>query len=885
MKPISRKRQIATVLITIVILIVLIIISAIQHWLLVDLPRPDELYQYTSAPSTKIYDRHGTLLYEITDPHQGLHTPLALEEIPAACAQATIATEDASFYRNPGVDAWAILRALYLNLKGGEVLSGGSTITQQLARNLLLSPQERSEVSLTRKLREAILAWRLARTYSKDEILTLYLNETYYGNLAYGLEAASRTYFGKRAAELDLAECAMLAGLPQSPANYNPLENPAAAKARQSIVLDLMVKQNFIQSSEADSARREKLGFAAVSFPIEAPHFVMFIRGELERRYGLEAIYRQGLQVYTTLDLNMQNTAQRLVRYRLADLTKPQSGQPPRNVRNAAVVVLNPTTGEILTMLGSPDYFDPRIDGAVNVTMATRQPGSSIKPITYAAAFDPAIAAAYGYQPFTPASMLVDVRTAFVTQEGQPYVPQNYDRAWRGPVLLRQSLASSYNLIAVKVLDAIGLETMIDLARSLGITTFDNKNFGLALTLGGGEVRLLELTAAYGAFANGGRRLEPVAITRITDHAGRVIYELPRNLNPGPPVLDERTAYLITDILSDNYARRSTFGEGSPLRLSRPAAAKTGTTQDWRDNWTVGFTPDLMTGVWVGNADNEPMRHVSGVTGAAPIWRDLMEELHKGRPVRDFPRPNGLVERTVCADNGLLPVERGAERVERSDITAPYAVRQANILQTTQYPVSCQYTITEKFIAGVEPQRIDDWHQAVALDRRNGLRAGSGCPLDFVEFRTYTLYPAEARAWASKQGIPSPPDIYSPLCPNQGIGNDESANQRMANGDSNSIHPSSFSPHPLVFTSPDQGSVFRLVPNIPADKQKIRVSVRPADGVNVREIALLVNGQRLADGFETLWQMHPGKYTFEAVGVDHTGNLVRSASVTVRVME
>ncbi len=885
MKPISRQRKIATILITIAILITVSVMAVIQHWLLVNLPRPDELYRYTTAPSTKIYDRHGTLLYEITDPHQGLHTPLTLEEIPAACIQATIATEDASFYRNPGVDAWAILRALYLNLKGGEVLSGGSTITQQLARNLLLSPQERSEVSLTRKLREAILAWRLARTYSKDDILTLYLNETYYGNLAYGLEAASRTYFGKHAAELDLAECAVLAGLPQSPANYNPLENPAAAKARQSIVLDLMVKHGFIEADEADSARREKLGFAAVPFPIESPHFVMFIRGELERKYGLEAIYRQGLQVYTTLDLNMQNTAQRLARYRLADLTKPKSGQPPRNVRNAAVVVLNPATGEILTMLGSPDYFDPRIDGAVNATMATRQPGSSIKPITYAAAFDPAIAAAYGYQPFTPASMLVDVRTAFVTQEGQPYVPQNYDRTWRGPVLLRQSLASSYNLIAVKVLDTIGLETMIDLARSMGITTFDNKNFGLALTLGGGEVRLLELTAAYGAFANGGRRLEPVAITRITDHSGNVIYELPRNLNPGPPVMDERTAYLITDILSDNYARRSTFGEGSPLRLSRPAAAKTGTTQDWRDNWTVGYTPDLLTGVWVGNADNEPMRHVSGVTGAAPIWRDLMEELHKGRPVRDFPRPDGLVERTVCADNGLLPVERGAWSVEWPDSTAPVTVRQANLLQTTQFPVRCQYTLTEKFIAGVEPQRVDDWHQSIALDRRNGLRAGPGCPLDFVEFRPYTLYPAEAQAWASKQGVPRPPDIYSPLCPNQGIGNVESANQRMGNGDYNSIHPSSFSPHPLIFTSPDQGSVFRLVPSIPADKQKIRVSVRPVDGVNVRQIALLVNGQRLADGFETLWQMRPGEYTFEAVGVDHAGNEVRSAGVTVQVVE
>ncbi|NJN98299.1 MAG: hypothetical protein HC875_31530 [Anaerolineales bacterium] len=521
MKPISRQRKLITGLVTAAILIILTAAVSVDHWLLVDLPRPDELYQYTTAPSTKIYDRNGTLLYEITDPHQGLHTPLTLEDVPPACLEATIATEDASFYRNPGVDAWAILRALYINWQGGEVLSGGSTITQQLARNLLLSPQERTEISLTRKLREAILAWRLARTYAKDEILTLYLNETYYGNLAYGIEAASRTYFGKHAAELDLAECAMLAGLPQSPANYNPLENPDTAKARQSIVLDLMVKQQFITTDEAGSARTEKLGYAAIPFPIEAPHVVMYIRGQLERQYGLEAIYRQGLQVYTTVDLNIQNMAQRIVRYRLAELSKQKAGQPPRNIRNAAVVVLDPRSGEVLALLGSPDYFDPRIDGAVNATMATRQPGSSIKPITYAAAFDPAIAAAHGYEPLTAASMLVDVRTAFVTQEGQPYVPENYDRTWRGSVLLRQALASSYNLIAVKVLDYVGLDSTIDLARSLGITTFDNKNFGLALTLGGGEVRLLELTAAYGAFANGGRKLEPVAITRITDHTGR----------------------------------------------------------------------------------------------------------------------------------------------------------------------------------------------------------------------------------------------------------------------------------------------------------------------------------------------------------------------------
>jgi len=882
------RRKIITILLTLVIVTGLAAVAAGQQWLLVDLPHPDELYQYTTAPSTKIFDRHGTLLYEITDPHQGLHTPLTLADIPAACLEATIATEDASFYRNPGVDAWAIARALYLNIKGGEVVSGGSTITQQLARNLLMSPQERLEISLTRKLREAILAWRLARTYSKDEILTLYLNETYYGNLAYGLEAASRTYFAKHAAELDLAECALLAGLPQSPANYNPLENPAAAQARQNIVLDLLVKHGYLSPTETDSPRREKLSFAAVPFPIEAPHFVMYIRGELERRFGLEAIYRQGLQVHTTLDLNMQNTARRLVGYHLGELARREDGLPPRNVRNAAVVVLTPDTGEVLTMLGSPDYFEARIDGAVNATMATRQPGSSIKPLTYAAAFDPNLAAAHGYQPLTPATMMLDVRTAFVTKEGQPYVPQNYDRTWRGPVLLRQSLASSYNLVAVKVLEYIGLDTLTGLARQLGITTFDNKEFGLALTLGGGEVRLVELTAAYAALANGGQRVEPVTITRITDHAGQMVYQSPPGLNPGPRALDARTAYLITDILSDNYARRSTFGENSPLRLSRPAAAKTGTTQDYRDNWTVGYTPDLVVGVWAGNADNEPMRHVSGVTGAAPIWRDIMEELHKGRPARNFARPDGIVEKTVCADNGFLPVDSRQISDARIQISDSRIQNMEDVTRDTQFPTACAYTVFEKFIGGTEPRQTDTWHQAIALDRRTGLRAGPGCPLDFVDFRPFTLYPAELRDWARRQGTPQPPDIYSPLCPNN-----ESASQRVSeaersgseSGDAPTPHSLLPTPYSLTFTSPDRGSVFRLTPNIPADKQKIRVAVQAGDGVELAQVRLLVNGQPLVNGPQTLWQMTPGQHTFEAEAVDTSGNALTAAPLTISVVE
>jgi len=520
-------------------------------------------------------------------------------------------------------------------------------------------------------------------------------------------------------------------------------------------------------------------------------------------------------------------------------------------VNNAAVVVMNPHTGEVLAMVGSPDYFDPRIDGAVNATVATRQPGSSIKPITYAAAFDPNRAE----RPLTAATMMVDVRTSFTTREGDPYVPRNYDRQWRGPVLLRQALASSYNLVAVKVLDFVGIEAMTGLARSMGITTFDDADrWGLALTLGGGEVRLLELTAAYGAFANGGRRVEPVTIARVEDSRGRVLKA--GKTTPGPRVMDERVAYLITDILSDNFARTPTFGENSALRLSRPAAVKTGTTTDWRDNWTVGYTPNLVVGVWTGNADNEPMYHVSGVTGAAPIWHDVMETLHKGQPVREFVRPPGMVRVEVCADSGLLPASKATTTPE------------------TERRVRCPRTVEELFIAGTEPTRTDDWHREYALDVRNGLLAGPDCPPEFVTRAQYTLYPAEAQDWVRWNHVPHPPEEYSPLCPAA------SSTDLPPRGGETAI---------LIMTSPDQGSRYRLAVEIPRSAQKIPVAARPLKGVSLRQVTLLVDGQPLvtlsAPPYQALWPMEVGSHTFASVGVDGDGNVVEGNSVTVEVVE
>ena len=882
-------KWLARILIALALLLAAGVIVLIR-WLAVDLPSPDRLYERATAPSTRIYDREGRLLYEILDPHGGAHTPIPLAEVPETCVNATIATEDASFYRNPGVDILAIARAVWINLRGGEILSGGSTITQQLARNLLLSPEERTEISLERKLRETILAWRLARTYSKDEILTLYLNETYYGSLAYGIEAAARTYFAKSAADLDLAECALLAGLPQSPARYNPLEDPKAARARQGVVLGLMAKNGLISAQEADPAAQEKLRFASVPFPIEAPHFVMFVHGQLEREFGLEAIYTRGLEVHTTLDLDAQDAARQIVRHRLTQLVDRRRGQFPADVRNAAVFVLDPHTGEVLAMVGSPDYFDPRIDGAVNAAIAARQPGSSVKPITYAAAFDPTRP-----NPLTAATMMVDVRTAFVTREGDPYVPRNYDRQWHGPVLLRQALASSYNLIATKVLEYVGIEEMAALARSMGITTFDDVDrFGLALTLGGGEVSLLELTAAYAAFANGGYRVEPVTITRVEDGHGRVLKAWQGAT--GARVMDERVVYLITDILSDNFARSPTFGEGSALRLSRPSAAKTGTTTDWRDNWTVGYTPDLVVGVWVGNADNEPMGQVSGVAGAAPIWHDVMETLLKARPVREFEEPPGMVRAEICADSGLQPFKPSA--VSRQQ-PAPSSASQVSGQGTGQQRIRCPHTLTELFIEGTEPSRTDDWHWAYTLDVRNGLLAGPLCSPQFTTQRRYTLYPAEAQDWVRWQGIPQPPDGFSPLCPGREAGGlagggagelaSEGAREQGSEGHARERGSGAAVAWPLVLTSPDQGSRYHLSSEIPRSAQQVIVAARPADGISLRQVTLLVDGRPLATlsspPYQALWKMTVGIHTFAALGVDEDGEIVEGNAVMIEVVE
>ena len=787
------------------------------------LPDVRAVASQSPAPSNVIVDQYGRVLYEVINPNVGKHLPVSLQEVPLALQQATIATEDARFGEHPGVDLLAIGRALWSDLRSGQVVSGGSTIPQQLARTLFLSEAERHERSLWRKLREAYLAWRLSREFTPDEILELYLNHAYYGHYARGVEAAAQAYFGKHVSELDLAECALLAGLPQSPARYNPLENPEAARERQEVVLRLMTRRGYITEEEARAAAAEQLRFAATPFPIEAPHFVMYVQALLEREVDPNLLRRGGLLIHTTLDLNLNQEAERRIRYHLGRLTTPDEDNPPRRVDNAALVALDPRTGEILAMVGSPDYFDARISGAVNGTLALRQPGSAIKPLTYAAAFDPS-RATDARPPLTPGTLVEDVRTPFVTREGDPYVPLNYDRQFRGPVLLRQALASSLNIPAVKVLDYIGLDTLVTFAHDLGIESLEGSHrYGLALTLGGGEVSLLELTGAYAAFANGGRLNPPVAITGVEDSQGRVVWR-PASAE-GRDVLDPRVAYLITDILSDDYARMAGFGEGSILRLSRPAAVKTGTTTDWRDNWTVGYTPQLVAGVWVGNADNSPMYQVSGVSGAAPIWHDFMEQALKGQPVLPFQEPAGLVRVAICADSG--------------GPAGPECPRQRE----------------EIFIAGTEPQP-----ELTPFPL-------SGTGGDFAPFGDFAAEGAEAA-----QALSAP-------LPEGGSVQEQMRRGKPAPG----VHAGEPRP-PLLIASPAPNARYRLSTALPAESQRVPLTVHPGFGVLPREVTLLVDAEVWAvldrPPYQSWWPLRPGQHQVQALVLDASGN--RWASPVVR---
>ncbi len=739
-----------------------------------DLPSADALQTAFSPANTeffqttRLYDRTGQhVIYEVIDPRGGDRQYLAYAAIPPEMISATIALEDRSFFENPGYDLWGIGRALVSNLQGLPI-QGGSSITQQLVKNTLIPLEERAERSYERKIREVLLAAEITRRYTKEQILEWYLNTNFYGNLAYGIDAAARVYFGKSAANLTLAEAALLAAIPQSP-GLNPVDTPAAAVRRQQVTLEAMVAAGYLTPAQAAAAQAAPLTIQppVQRFDIRAPHFAVWVRQQLVQWYGEDVVNRGGLKVITTLDVDLQNQAECVARTQIARLSgqpadtvqgsdadsacpaavflpplKPNEAGVDRNVTNAAVVMLRPQTGEVLALLGSRNYWDTSISGNFNIAVnGLRQPGSSFKPFTYLEALR---------QGLTPASMVLDVRRTFRTTTGEAYVPENYDRQFHGPVSVRQALARSYNIPAVALMDTVGVDNVLRLAHRLGLNTLELGQHDLALALGGGEVTLLDMTYAYSVLANSGtmagqpvpteaqrpgyRTLDPVSILRVEDRLGHILYEYasPRT----QPILSADLAYLLNHILADTEARQAAFGRDNPLELpGRVAAAKTGTTNDFRDNWTLGYGPQLAVGVWVGNANAQPMIGVTGLTGAAPIWHALMRYAAETRalPPEGWPAPPNIITLRVCMPSGLLP--------------SP----------------NCQQTRPEIFIQGTEPTAADTLWQTVTVNRETGNRATVCTPPELREARVFLVLPPEAADWAQRASVPQPPNTYDPL--------------------------------------------------------------------------------------------------------------------------
>ncbi len=764
--------------------------AIVAGWVLLAPLPPWVEHPVPSAP-VRIEDRSGTLLYESRGDGEARSDVVALEELPPDVVRALLFAEDRSFFSHHGVSVRGIVRSMLLNIRSLRLAAGGSTITQQYVR-----ASRGGGRSMAGKLTEVLYALQVDARLSKETILRRYLGLASFGHGTRGIEAAARTYFGVAASELSLAQGALLVSILPAPSAFDLFANFPAAKFRQERLLRAMADAGELDAEAAEAAMAESLTLAPDRTAIQAPHFSLWAlaqAGDAE----------PGTSIRTTLDLNLQREVERLVRLHVERLVDFRA-------TSAAVVVLDARNGDILSMVGSADYFDAEHDGAVNVAVSSRQPGSALKPFTYA------LALADGD---TPATTVEDIGAAFQTQDGNPYTPRNYDYDEHGLVRYREALANSYNIAAVRVLEKVGVDRLLLLLRAAGLTTLTEspEHYGLALTLGSGEVRLLDLAAAYGMFARGGRTLHPRAL-------------LDDPVRGGTKLLDERVAWLIADMLDDDAARMPQFGRGGPLEFAFPVAAKTGTTRNARDNWVVGFTPSFVVGVWVGNADNTPMRGTSGVTGAGPLFHDVVALLEDERTVPSFARPPGITDVDVCALSGKLPTP------------------------------ACTGVLREHFIAGTEPVEPDDAYVVTRIDTRNGLLAGPSCPPRFVQEATFFRLPPGVRAWGVAHGMPPPPERFSPLC----TGTIEQTPPQV--------------PAMVRIVRPVAGESLRLDPLIPPDRQQMMFR---ADADGVAQVEWFVDGVAIGIGtapdFAVSWAPREGRWMVEA----HAGDAVDRRAIEV----
>ncbi|MEZ4700819.1 MAG: penicillin-binding protein 1C [Rhodothermales bacterium] len=765
-------------------------------------PVPAGLLAEPEVVSVRVTDRAGALLREIRPDGRGI--PIELDVLPAHVAEALVAIEDRYFYRHPGVNPLALLRAARDNAGAGHVVSGGSTITMQVARALRKSTRR----TLFTKLAEAHLALRLEARLTKREILALWLNRVYFGNQAYGIEAAARTYFGKSASDLTLAEAAFLVGLPQSPVAFDPYRHADAARRRQQRVLNAMAATARLAPDEAARLGALPIPTRPPDQTFQAPHFVEFVRSQLGDRAGLA-------EVRTTLDARLQQTVEALARTHLARLNS-------ENVSNAAVIVLDNATGDIRAYLGSADFWNAATGGQNDGVQARRQPGSALKPFTYALALES--------RRYTPASILADLEIQ-IPEAGGAFAPQNYDRTFHGPVPLREALANSYNVPAVRVAREIGPASILDRLHAFGLASLDRpaEHYGVGITLGNGEVRLIELARAYAGLARGGALPALRAIASITSLDGAV--EQPAPPATAPRVIAPDVAYLMADILSDPEARQAAFGRYGPLELPFPAAVKTGTTKDYRDNWAVGFTPAYTVGVWVGNFDGSPMQRVSGVSGAGPLFKSILLELGPGGA---FDAPAGVADAVVCPASGKLP---GAACPVRKRIA---------------------------FLAGSIPTDTCAVHRRYDIDRRNGLLADADTPASARQSITYAVHPPEYREWMRERGMPLPPTVTLA----QAAARDEAP-----------------SPHAgLRVAYPISGARFQLDPVLRRGYQRIKLQAVVDE--------TLVHPEWWVDGAafpgsidEAFLALAPGTHTIELRARTLEGDAVRSLPARIAVID